>query len=211
MWVSARQAAEILAEAGLSRRGAVKLLDAGLAGTPVRTSTALLYEEARVRDLLCRPPVGDGDLGALCPDGLFIARRDVQVTAPLEEQRDALAGGWRMSPWRVAGLRLELQELAPLPFIATIRGHIVLGATIVDVTGDPARPVPTENACSHGVMVRLGLADPGSWYDALAGGRLIREPNGPWEMRGWGGRPFVPWRFPPWANHTRRRPGRRSR
>ena len=57
MFLTQREAATLIGErTGMPRRAATRLLDAGLAGTPLRTSASLLYEREQVEALAERQP-----------------------------------------------------------------------------------------------------------------------------------------------------------
>jgi hypothetical protein len=170
MWVSGRQAAGILAPAGLSRRGAERVLRAGLAGEPVRTSSSLLYDEDRVRALASRPRFNLTDLGEICSwRGAFLARREVSVDAPWDEQVSAASGGWRLGMWTGALLGAQFAVNRPLPFLAMVRGFVVFGAEVVGLA-------------QHGDCVRLELVRPGPWYPELQGLRFIPPLGGPFRI-----------------------------
>lgn len=77
--MSQRQAAELLHESGLSRRQAHELLRAGLAGSPVRTGGLCLYDRSVVEGLVGRPLLGRRSLDALCPHGVFVSRRTLDL------------------------------------------------------------------------------------------------------------------------------------
>lgn len=99
--ISARAACRILGAAGVSKRRALQVLHAGLAGEAVDGRTVTLYDEDRVqalarRDVLMWPEVEDR-----CPAGFFVSRREFAALAPRDEQLAALAGGFSR-PVRVA-------------------------------------------------------------------------------------------------------------
>jgi hypothetical protein len=169
--ISERQAASMLAEVGVSRRQSRKLLAAGFAGEPIRTSTASLYDEAQVAALTARPVTDLTALDAAFPHGIFVARRAVDVRAPRERQVEELARGWRMSPANAIWISVHLDHEGPLPFVATTCGFVAFGADIMDVH------LPAPQAAD------LQLQDPGEWYASLEGRRLPIGPGAEWVIR----------------------------
>ncbi len=167
MLISAREAAEVLEPIGLGRRHADRVLASGLAGEPVRTRSAVLYEAERVRDLAGRRTVGYRELMDRCRAGFFVARRDVDVRLTREEQLARLRGGWgEVSPWAWLGVRLQIERQGSLPFLATVSGFVVLGADIIGLHSQS----------------ELVLGPAGGWYDEVAGCRFPTGPGRPWVL-----------------------------
>ena len=167
MLVSARQASAILAGVGLSRGSALRVLDSGLAGEPIRTPSALLYQRDRVQRLAASRCVAWDEAVALCPAGLFVARRDLRVGRPRSEQIASLAGGWGgLSPWSWIALHLQIVDYGSVPFIATVAGYVALGADIV----------------ATGPRSSLVLGEPGDWFEAVVGCRLPTGRGRPWVL-----------------------------
>lgn len=164
MVISGRQACALLAEAGVARTQGRRVLLAGLAGEAVQTSSALLYDEARVRDLAAWPELTSAEVLRACPHGLFVAR------VPGRQVPDAVREGWPLSvPIRVV-LRLRAAEGRPLPLIATVSGFVATGAEVVGVT-----PEQREARTS-----RLELAPPGAWFEQLRRRRFDTGPGKSW-------------------------------
>ena len=173
MIISARGAAARLSTIGMSRRQARLALGAGLAGEPLKTPAATLYDAARVEDLLARPVVAAGAVFRECPFGLFLDRRVTDVRR-LAEPSPSAVEDLRLGPWAAALLKLSIGQDGPLPYVSTVCGFVVLGAEIVDVTSG-----------ANG-RHRLHVADPGPWFDAW---RDRRWPTGAGREWSWVGRP----------------------
>lgn len=167
-WVSGREAARILARRALNRRQARRVLDAGLAGAPVRTSSATLYERRRVNELIERLGVPADVRQELCPNGVFVARRFFSVLAPRAEQMEALRGGWVISPWIAWALESRMAHEGPMPFVATIGGFVALGANLTGFWKDR----------DHAGLV---LRAPGPWFEAFEGHRFSTWSGNAWQ------------------------------
>jgi hypothetical protein len=169
--ISQREACEVLTGAEVSRRHAQRALACGLAGNPIRTRSALLYDEAAVWALASRTILLRAHMWRRSPAGFFVARRDVAAHAPREAQLHELATGWEaVSPWTWVGLSLRVDRLVQergrgLPFVCTVAGFVVLGAEIVSARGR-----------------RLELVDPGAWFDGLGDARLLLGPGQAWSI-----------------------------
>lgn len=166
----------MLSGIGLTRRHAGRVLAAGLAGEPVRTSSSLLFDEAAVRELAARPVVPDVEVEVACPTGLFIARRDVPVNQPGPAQREALQRGWAFSAWTTLWLRMAVVDHGSLPLVATVGGFVTTGADLLDAVPGPGGYV-------------LDLREPGAWFESLRGRRLLSGRGREWAVRGW--RPYA--------------------
>jgi hypothetical protein len=167
MLISAREACGLLTRDGVSRRAALRVLASGVAGEPVRTRSAVLYDQARVSELAARPSIQWGDAEEWSPAGLFVSRRDVPATASREEQLAALSTGWdSVSPWEWVVAHLQLQQRGPMAFVATVGGLVLLGADIVEMKG----------------FSTLVLEDPGPWFDGVAGCWFPTGPGRPWVL-----------------------------
>ena len=184
--VSEREAIGMLRTAGLTKRGAGRLLALGLAGDPVRIGTrrggcaVTLFDVNRVRSLLARPTITDDEVAAWCPGGLFVSRRELPAALPWPEQMEALADGWALSIWTGVRLGHRVRE-QPLPFVATVAGFVVAGADLVDVRWHDASP--DDRRSGHGIRHRLVLADPGPWFERFRDRRLLTGPGRPWHLR----------------------------
>ena len=181
MFLSGRQAADVLAGAGLCRRQARRGLAAGLAGDPVVTRGAHLFSEARVRELLDRPHVTPEELDSVGTSLLFLARRQVDVRAPLPDQLTVLAVGWDIGLTLSVLIRARARQEGWVPLVATVGGFVASGADILDL-----------RACSpSGSRRNLVLREPGSWFDAFRGKRLPFGPGRDFLLHGWTpGRPI---------------------
>lgn len=167
MLITARQAEEYLRSClPLSRRQARRVLDAGLAGDPVRTRTAHLYDLAAVTALTRRPEVERDVIVSLLPPGIWVARRLVDARLPAGEQRAALADGWRLGLGRLGFLLFECDHRGFVPLVATVGGFVVAGAEIRGVG-------PGEQPDRH----RFELAPPGEWFEGFTERRLVSGPG----------------------------------
>ena len=190
MLVSARHACGLLLEErGIARAQARRLLAAGLAGPGVRGAGAVLYDPIAVQALASRPVLELDELAPVCPNGLVVARLDTtrrtDAMADWQERAVDLSGPWAMPPWTRALLAARITALGTLPWVATLCGHVVLGADAVGVHSDAA---PAHVREGHGedrdAVVTFTLARPGSWFDAV-GDAVLRT--------GRGGRPCLIW------------------
>lgn len=182
MFVSGREAALVLAEAGLSRGQTRKVLAAGLAGPSLRTAGSLLYDEARVRALLACPVLERDELPDPCRATMFVARlrprcevgapdqcwQGADLSAPEAEQCDAARMYWDLSPWVEVMVRVAIQEHGFVPFVATVAGFVVLGGNATWISHVPSR----------GDV--FTLEPPTSWFDPLRQARFPTGPGGPW-------------------------------
>jgi len=165
--ISAREACRSLGAAGVSKRRALQVLHAGLAGEVIDGRTVTLYDEDRVqalarRDVLTWPEVEDR-----CPAGFFVSRREFPALAPRDEQLAALAGGWgEVSPWTWLVAHFQIERHGSLPFIATIGGLVVVGAEITGKRG----------------ASEFVLQEPGPWFDGMAGCWFATGPGRPWVL-----------------------------
>ncbi|SDD83335.1 hypothetical protein SAMN05421872_111138 [Nocardioides lianchengensis] len=150
-----RRAAERrLATIGLARRHATQVLQAGLAGRPEITTSALLYDADAVDALVARAPLTVAEVLDTCPQGLVVARRTTSCL-------DDLVDGWDFG--EVIGSWINLR--------AAEHGHVPLVTTRVG--DDPSRPKST-----------LTLRPATGWVEAMSGRRLARGPGRPWSLVG---------------------------
>jgi hypothetical protein len=178
-WVSRREAARILAdEAGLARPRADRVLTSGLAGEPVRTAAAHLFDADRVRGLARRPVVDGMELGARFAGGVFVARRDLDLRAGEDERRAQVASGWDFSLWVALMLDILVRESGWVPLVATTCGFVTVGGDIVGVAREPTTRAGT-----------LTVRRPGAWFEPLRAARVATGPGAPWWMSQW--RPFA--------------------
>jgi hypothetical protein len=182
MLISGREARAILEGAGVSPRGARRVLASGLAGVPVVTRAAHLYDDERVREVAGRLKLTWHDLEDICPAGILIARRDLDVTATRAEQLAAVRDGWEViSMWRRWQLCDAVRRHGRLPFVASVSGFVALGADIVGF-GDGSD---------------LLLDPPGAWFSSLEERRLPTGQGRPWRLE------IGPW----WCGHEHVRRG----
>lgn len=183
--ISERDAARILAEAGLPRRHALRVLHAGFAGPPYRTRNRVLYDEDRVEALAARDHVEPEVLvRARETTGLFIGRRDIDIMQPEEIQREAAARAWDIGRGPRIISSHWIRTRAPLPFVATVAGFVALGAEIVALTPDRAGGQAV-NGQSPGGLTRLVLQPPGAWFGDYADRRLVTGRGRPALIVGW--------------------------
>jgi hypothetical protein len=171
--LSQRRAAALFAAISVPRRHARRVLESGLAGDPVVTPSALLYDRAVVQQLVERPLVRADRVDELCPHGLFVARREINVRSSRDDQVAVLEPGWTFSGFTALWLDLLISRRGPLPFVATIAGFVVFGGVIEALRSDG----------SHHARLRLGM--PGEWFDEMADGQLVTGPGREWSIRGW--------------------------
>ncbi len=183
MWVSMREAAELLAEIGINRESARVALHAGLAGEVRRAGGARLVRERSVRAVIDRSrqhPTPTPDLEEAKRHGVFVARlgpcretpeedwrtwRGADLTAAPEEQRLAASGWWSIDAVARAGFRGLAQGGVRQPFVGV--------AEIVGLTQD--------RESLRGRRCRFDLAPPtGDWYEQLRGRQLLTSPGPPW-------------------------------
>ena len=126
--VGGRQAAQVLAGAGLNRSRARQVLAAGLAGEPIRTPSALLYDGATVQALAERPVLSWRDVAAMDLHTLFVARGEVDPRLSLRGQVRALSETWLFQRFTGVELRWRVEKFGPVPFVATVCGFVAFGA-----------------------------------------------------------------------------------
>ncbi|KQT92172.1 hypothetical protein ASG49_09485 [Marmoricola sp. Leaf446] len=167
--VSTREALAVLRSAGVGARAADRVLAGGLAGAGVRTRSVLLHDLGRVRQLAERPVLAGRTITEHCPQGLFVARRDLPPELSRADQERWFAGGWgEISGWVRLRLQLEIERCGPRPFAACTGGFVTFGAEITRVrVGD-------------GPVAAFDLAAPGSWFEVFDGARLRTGPGRPW-------------------------------
>lgn len=175
--VTAREAADMLAPLGAPRTSVRRALAAGVAGKPVRTRGALLYQHDLLAALL-QPPVHESDLPHPLGGGTFVARLRIGKPDTVRfdgvgadaSWRASVSGGWRMA-WQTRFiLHVRATKGLPMPFLATCGGFVMVGASILGA-----------RACDPlGTRTQLELGPAGPWYADLHH-RLLRTPPGkPW-------------------------------
>lgn len=186
--LSGRGAAARLAEVGVARRHARRLLDLGFAGRPTKTGREHWFDAERLEDLVRWPRVVARDLRAAFPAGLLVARRDVPFDGPWSEQAAHLRDGWRIGlPAVIGDLRGPLEATGRLPLVATVAGFVAAGAEVTGCRADSDQyPGPGRH---RGGAHRGGpntpplrwsfeLEPPGEWFQQIAGHQLP-NPRGP--------------------------------
>src|SRR4051794_15534326 len=93
MWVSGREACEMLREVGVGARAARRLLASGLAGEPIRTSAAHLFDADRVRAVAHWPTVPWHTIEAACPAPSRSVVLQAGGTSPSDRHGSALGPG----------------------------------------------------------------------------------------------------------------------
>jgi hypothetical protein len=156
------------------REHARLVLGTGLAGSPARASSTLLYDEDQVRELAGRPPLTAAELAERCPGGVCIARLPrrvgIDVLVPWPERARAVARRPAMPTMAATLLGVRLSAFAPFPWVATLCGVIVLCA---DAHGLVERPE------GH---VEAELSPPGAWAEGCEGRLLATRPGRPWTV-----------------------------
>jgi len=142
-----------------------RLLDAGLAGEPIRSAADVAYDVDRVVALARRAHLTRADVDRACPQGLFLARR-----------LDDVEGPWEVSFYWRAYLRVLIGEHASFPLVVALSSVVVSGADITQVR-------PTRD----GTTV-LDLAEPGAWFETFRERRCATGPGRAWALH----LPFLP-------------------
>jgi len=173
--ISGREAAAVLAEVGIARRQARQVLSSGLAGMPVATRGAHLYQEEAVLELASRRPMTQDEVSAACPGLLFVARRWVDLLASPEDQVETLTRHWDLGV-RGSNIVLVVQTRVrgSVPFVATLCGFVVFGADLRRLMGERG-----------GRTYRMEVEAPGDWFEAFRGRRLHYGPGRDFVLRGW--------------------------
>ena len=176
MLITARDAAWRLSlggvgRGGVGRRVATGVLAAGLAGRPIITPAAHLYDSERVQDLLTWPVLDDDAVKTACPHGLFLARRP--LLAPVDPLGSSIADGWDLSVFTAIRMRVLLIERHGfLPLVVTVGGFVVATAEITDVVGT--------SRC-----YTLVLREAGEWAAAFHRRRHLVRHGCPWLLQEW--------------------------
>lgn len=176
MKVSAREAARLLAPAGLARPQAQHLLASGLAGPAERAGGVVLYDADRVERLrdarAVALPVTSGPV--------LVVRlgpaRGWRADASPEEQWSVASGPWRGTAFQ----RLEVRLAAPAPFLATVSGYVAVAAEVLDAVAVRAAGTGDERTV-------FTLRDAGSWARDAVGTRCPTGPGPSWVLLRGGG------------------------
>lgn len=175
--ISEREAARRLAAHGTSLSASQHLLATGIAGRPVRTHVATLYDGDRVDELVARPHVRADEFVGAFPVGVVIARlsraRGFDVAAPWTERVEVMAGPWRLTANNGLALAITVNRAPGYPLLLSVAGHVVDGARIVGLRD------------ADGAGARFELEPPGEWLSPI-NGRRLRGHRGPQlELVGW--------------------------
>lgn len=171
--VTGREATRRLQAIGVSERSARRVLAAGLAGDPVVTPAAHLYDADTVDRLAARPHLSWPELREACPHGLFVARRAGDV--------EDLAGDWPISPWVTSWMSILVDRHGSVPLVGAVAGFVTVGADIVRVGFAPGWT-------SLHPLVRLTLAPAGAWFERFRERQLITGPGPTWVLLNVAGR-----------------------
>ena len=156
----------MLLDAGVPDRRARTALACGIAGSPIRTSAAHLFDADRVAELGSRQVIGHAALLARCADGYFVTKRPMPVDVDsdtLRQQVSEIPG--QISVWTALGIVGTDLRPGGTALIATVAGFVVLGATVLK---------------RHGR--RLVLGDPGVWLDGLERTQLLTGKGRQWQL-----------------------------
>ncbi|KRF21066.1 hypothetical protein ASG90_01235 [Nocardioides sp. Soil797] len=184
--ISARQAAGVLAEMGVTRASARRALLAGIAGPGVRLRGSLLYDEGRVRTLV-RPPLLASEVVEAARAQCFFARigegvlsagnGDLQADDGVERSEvkalQALESGWHMSWVTRPLLAVHVRLLQPMPFIGMVGGFVAIGGEITAVHAGPRDNAGRETAV-------LTLEEPAAWFQQFLGRHLPMALRAQW-------------------------------
>jgi hypothetical protein len=188
MKITGREAGRALSALGVDRESSRRALLAGVAGQGERIGGLLLYDSARVEELILRvngsPELATDSIDPICRRGIFTGRvgprreetspfrawKGADMTAPLSEQFDGVRMWWQLSPFTRVLLKLRVERDGYFPFLATVAGFVVVGADIVGV--EPVRPQGTA----------LCLREPSPWFEAFRHARLPVTKGGPWQF-----------------------------
>ena len=178
MLITGREAARILRDTGLTRERSRRLLAAGFAGEPIRAAGAHLYEQDRIVELARRPRIDKANVVTWCPDGLFVARRDVNVAASWADRADAVRGPWECGRGTRVFLQIMIDRAGPFPMVGTVCGFVAVGAEIVDIRATPSGVDARETSMFE-------LREAGTWFHSFRDARLPTGPGRPWSIFGW--------------------------
>lgn len=162
--VTARGAARLLAEIGIGRGPARRILAAGLAGEPVTTSSALLYDSDLVAELLRRPSLDPAMLSHPADQAVLDLRAQ---TWDQTQDRVELPNAGCFTVVRLTEL---LARVGRLPLVPSCHSFVLGGA---DVTGVTARSATT---------AELRVEPAGGWFAAFEGRRVYTPPGNCWHL-----------------------------
>jgi hypothetical protein len=161
--LTGRQARATLVTAGISEHRTRIALTCELAGPALKTSAALLYDGDQVAQLGRRRVVTHDEIHQRCTSQVFVSRRPVHMSWHPDRLRAELSViPGQISPLTVLAL---WRREGGIPFIATVAGFVVLGATIREAHGQ-----------------HLVLDDPGAWFDGLEDTQLLTGNGRQWKL-----------------------------
>lgn len=162
--ITTREAIDFLQPLGIGRESTRKALHGGLAGPPVVTSWAHLWDRDRLRALPNRPRVEVDDLAPELDRGIFVARMGNTAIAP--------AGPWSTSLWLRILWELTIKEQGFVPLVVTLGGFVVDGANIIAVHESERLAGQRGEAGHFGQRTTFTLDAPGAWFAAFREHRL---------------------------------------
>ena len=157
--VSAREAARILAPLGLNRTRTQTVLDSGLAGEPVRTPIAHLYDTATVLGLANRSEVAWAERHLLGGHTLLVARGAFDTRRSTDELVRTFLSTAGFGLAHQMTLAMRATHFGPLPLVMTVCGFVVCGAEV--------------SGLGPGSRVRA----PGPWFERVRERRLSTGPG----------------------------------
>lgn len=170
--ISERAAARRLAGRGLSLSATQHLLATGIAGQPLRTAVATLYEAAAIEELASRPALTRADTQQWFPEGAVVVRLPrggtADATAEWPATADLLRGPWPVPPGPSMALVARFWTGRSIPLLLTVSGVVLCGATVRDFAGrsEPGR------GRSGGLDACFALSAPGDWLERTSGRML---------------------------------------
>ena len=190
----------MLAEVGVGRSAARRVLAAGFAGGPSAAEGERGgYDADRVRALVARPLLDGHEVAARLGGDLFVVRRPGLVLGGDDASlREQVAADWELSWWLWFIVRTKIKGSGPLPLLATVSGFVALGAELTDIARLPGGDGPREWSDAYpqnwamstlGGPCELVLRPPGAWFEPLRRTRVRTGPGAPWWLSSW--RPFA--------------------
>lgn len=165
MLLSVRDAADVLALAGLTVEQTRLLLRTGVAGPGTLLGGAVGYDEDAVVGLATRPELEASEVTQVVPGGLYVARlgraATVDLTRPWPEAAESLRDQPSMTEMSRALLAARIAGHGRLPWVATMFGFVLLGVDAVGVWSDHERG-----------RTLFALEPPGAWFGVVEGHRL---------------------------------------